>query len=273
MQNKDLLKIIKPGDRVVLMLSGGKDSALCLKKLLEIGVNVYPIHFTHRWGWTLSTQEARKLAKRFDVELKEIDISKKFIMKFNGFLEGRPCRKCKPIMYETTIKYALKNSIKWICVGDNSFDTINIRIGEFVEKSGGTNFVNRFLDCINEGVAIPDTINIIRPILDQSPDEISKELAKDGIIVLKNHETGDKYEQYWREGCPMQYNEAGTLLTEQRMDDLFDFNQLAVDMGKKGNYRVSIHLPSKRIVTIPVGYEAEVEKEIIKKYKDRYERY
>lgn len=273
MKDKDLAEILKPSERVVLMLSGGKDSALCLRKLLEIGVEVYPIHFTHKWGWALSTQEARKLTKKFNILLKEIDISKEFLRKFNNFTGGRPCRKCKPIMYEATIKYALSNDIKWICVGDNLLDTINIRINEFIEKNGGTKYVNRFLDCINEGVIIPENIEIIRPILDQSPDEISEELRVFGIKVQKNHETGDKYEQYWREGCPMQYNEEGTPLTEQRMNDLFDFNQLAVDMGKQGDYRVSVHLPSKRIVTIPSGYENVVEREIIKRYRERYEKY
>ena len=254
--------------RVLVMLSGGEDSALCLILLKKANIDVEAIHFRHQWMWHLSTNEAERVVKKFGVNLHIFDITKDFFQRFNGFMDGRPCRCCKPIMYRKTIDFALKNDFDWICVGDNKYDTVVQRIKEYEEKRGNTNlFVTKYLDCITEGVNIPSQIQILRPIIDMTPKEITADLNDYGIKIKKNFETGDKYFEYWREGCPIQYNEAGSPLTKDRMNKLYKYNLAATQYGKKYNFRVSIHLPSLKIVTIPVGHENEIRKLLVKKFK------
>lgn len=254
--------------RALLMLSGGGDSALCLALLKKHNIPTEAIHFRHKWMWRLSTNEAKRIAKKFKTKIHIFDISKDFFNRFNGFMDGRPCRLCKPIMYKKTIRWALKHNFGLICVGDNKYDTIVERIKKYENKKRITDlFITKYLDCINEGVKIPKNINIVRPVINLSPSQIKVSLKNYHIIIKKNHETGDKYFKYWREGCPMQYNEAGTPFTRQRMNDLYKYNLIATNYAKKKNLRVSVHLPSGKIITIPKGHEEKIKKILIKKSK------
>lgn len=257
-----------PNQRVLVMLSGGKDSALCLALLKKMKIDVAAIHFKHQWMWRLSTKEAKKIAKKLGVKLYIFDVSKDFFQKFNGFMDGRPCRLCKPIMYKKTLETAIKNNFSWICVGDNKYDTVVERIRTYEKKRKNNNlFIAKYLDCINEGAKIPKQINILRPIIDLSPQAVAKKLSHFKIKIEKNFETGDKYFKYWREGCPMQYNEAGAAFTRDRMNKLYRYNLAAVIYGKKYGFRVSVHLPSLRIVTIPRGHEKQIKELLNKKFK------
>lgn len=265
---KPFLTILKqPRQKVLVMLSGGEDSALSLILLKKNNIESEAIHFRHRWMWRLSTKQAKEISKKFKIKLHIFDITKDFFQRFNGFTEGRPCRKCKPIMYKQTINFALQNNFNWICVGDNKYDTVVQRIREYEKKRGNQNlFITKYLDCIVEGIEIPTSIQVLRPIIDMTPEEVAAALKKYGIKIEKNFETGDKYFEYWREGCPIQYNEAGTPLNRERMDKLYKYNLAATQYGKKHNFRVSVHLPSFKIVTIPVGHEDEIKKLLNKKF-------
>ncbi len=262
-----ILKAISD-ERVLVMLSGGEDSALCLMLLKKNNINFEAIHFYHKWMWRLSTSQARKIAKENEVKLHIFDITKDFFNKFNNFLGGRPCRQCKPIMYQKVIDFALKNGFNWICVGDNKYDTVVQRIREYENKRDNKDLiVTRYLDCINEGVKIPSQIQILRPIIEMTPGEIAMTLGEYGVKIEKNFETGDKYFKYWREGCPIQYNEAKSPLTRKRMEKLYKYNLAATRYGKKHNFRASVHLPSFKIITIPRGHKREIRGLLIKKFK------
>ena len=50
---------------VLLMLSGGKDSIAALVTLVKENVPVTAIHFTHKWGEEIPTQEAKNICKRY----------------------------------------------------------------------------------------------------------------------------------------------------------------------------------------------------------------
>jgi len=256
----------KKNKKVLVMLSGGRDSALCLSLLKKEGIDVTAIHFNHNWTWPLSTEEAKRICKKLDVNIVIEDITKGFYKRVKNFEEGRPCKVCKPLMYIKTIKYALKNNIGWICLGDNANDTIIKRINDYEAKRGNENLtVTKYLDCVSEGIKIPKSIDILRPLVYIKSKEIEKQLNNEGITIRRNCETGDKYYEYWREGCPIQYNDPGHKLTAKRMDELLEYNTHVTDFAKKKRIRASIHLPSKRIVTIPGGHEEEVRKYLISK--------
>jgi len=252
------------GKKVLVMFSGGKDSALCLALLNKYGVNVEAIHFKHKWGWNLSTEEAKRIAKILKVNIKIVDYSKELKRRLRGFRDGRPCKICKPGMYIETLKYAKENDFSYICIGDNAADTIVNRIRDYEGGKKDLYFSN-YLDCINEGVKIPKKIKIFRPLINIPPKEVERILYQDFKIKIKrNHETGDKYYEYWREGCPLQYNDAGSLINSKRMNDLHKYNSIAANLAKKGGFRASVHLPSTRIVTIPKGHEWEIRKALLK---------
>jgi len=253
--------------KVLVMLSGGKDSALCMALLKKYGAKVEAIHFKHKWGWDLSTKEAKRISKLLNINLMIIDYTEDIKKRLKGFDKGRPCKICKPGMYIKTIQYAKENDFEYICIGDNASDTIINRITDYQKKKCKLYF-SKYLDCINEGVEVPKEIKIFRPLIYLKPKEAERILLKDfGIKIKRNHETGDKYFEYWREGCPLQYNESGTKLTQKRMNELYDYNRLATEIAKKKGFRASVHLPSKRIVTIPKGHEREVRDYILKNGK------
>lgn len=74
--------------KVLLMLSGGKDSSECLYILINAGIDVTAIHFTHIWGYSISTNEARELFGKFNVLLIEVDFSKDF---YDAVIDYKGC--------------------------------------------------------------------------------------------------------------------------------------------------------------------------------------
>ncbi|RLI52977.1 MAG: hypothetical protein DRP09_16815 [Candidatus Thorarchaeota archaeon] len=245
--------------RVLVMFSGGKDSALCLYLLKKHGAFVEALHFRHRWSWELSTNEAKKLARQLDANLLIEDYTEKLKARLENFRDGRPCKFCKPGMYIRALEYAKTNGFEFICIGDNASDTIVIRLAQHERLVGNHNlYFTRYLDSILEGIEISESVQIFRPLIYLTAGEVGKKLKDASIEVKRNHETGDKYFEYWREGCPIQYNEPGAVLTEERMDRLYVYNVLATEIARQKGFRASVHLPSTKIVTVPEGHENEV---------------
>lgn len=254
--------------KVLVMFSGGKDSALCLALLKKFGANVEAIHFRHKWGWKLSTTEAKRISKQLKIKMKIVDYTPEFLKRVIGFTDGRPCKICKIGMYKKTLAYAKENNINFVCVGDNASDTIVNRLMQYVGKRDRSNLsLTKYLDCLNEGIKVPNTIRIFRPLIYMPSKKVEAELKKLNIIIKRNHETGDKYFEYWREGCPIQYNEPGTNLTLKRMKDLLEYNLLATKIAKKNGFRASVHLPSGKIVTVPEGREEKVREYLLRNGK------
>jgi 7-cyano-7-deazaguanine synthase in queuosine biosynthesis len=245
---------------LLVMFSGGKDSAFCLGLLKTIGLNVEAIHFKNRWTWKLSTEEAKRISKIFGVKLNVCDITKEFSENIEGKIRGRPCTQCKTIMDAKAVEYCLDNGFEWICEGDNALDSSIKKIRNYESKRNNTNlFVTRYLDCVEMGIEIPEKIKVLRPLIEMKPDTIERAL-KDifEVKIRKNHETGDKQGQYWREGCPLQYADQELILTAENMDSLFMINSEATRYARKRSFRTSVYLPSKRIVTIPNGFEDDI---------------
>ena len=126
-------KLIKDPGKILLMLSGGKDSVYCLALLQSLGYQVDPIFFTHDWSWKNSHLEALRASKTFNKNLLKFDISEDFFKVVSENSCGRPCRFCKPIMYRQVIDYALENDYRYICVGDNASDTIVSRLEQYLK--------------------------------------------------------------------------------------------------------------------------------------------
>gem|GEM_PF-504455 len=255
--------------RVLVMLSGGKDSTCCLALLKDLGIEVAAIFFTHQWGWENSLLEARRAAKRFGIPLEEVDFGNDFLRVVTNQNTGRPCRSCKPIMYQKAMNFATQKGFGWICVGDNKSDTIVRRIETHLNNSKDPNdlnmYINRYLDCLEVGVPVREGLRVLRPLIETPAEKVEATLEeKYGYEVRKNYETGDKYFGYWREGCPIQYTDPGFYHTRESLDKLKQMNDLATSYARKHQIRASVHYPSGVIVTIPEGHEDNIRKTLEK---------
>lgn len=85
--------------KVIVMLSGGKDSIATLISLIQKEISVTAIHFIHQWGELIPTEEAEKICQKYDVELLKIDFSSRFCEALKGYTDGSPCLICKKQMY------------------------------------------------------------------------------------------------------------------------------------------------------------------------------
>lgn len=253
------------GEKVLVMLSGGKDSALCLKTLKDAKAKVESIHFRHKWCWGLAESEATRIANSFDSPITIVDYTDEFKRRTIGFRDGRPCKICKPGMYKLTIDHAKAHGFRYICVGDNASDTIVDRI-RVSAPDQETLYITSYLDCISEGVLVPEDIKILRPLIHTSAAEVEEWVRISGIEIKRVHETGDKYLEYWREGCPIQYNEPGEPITEARLDELYEYNVIATTYARDNGFRASVQMPSRKVITIPRGHEREIEEAL----KDRH---
>lgn len=247
-----------PNQKVLLMLSGGKDSSACLHILINAGIDVTAIHFTHRWGYSISTNEARKLCGKFNIPLIEVDFSKDFYDAVISYKGGRPCLLCKPQMYKLVIDEVVKNGYGWICIGDNADDrTTIVRCLDYIKnKNDETLYCSTYFGS-ERGIMLPSGIKVLRPLLDLESLRVEEYLRENGITIDKNHCTGDKYFEYSREGCPIQFNDPGYELTEINMNNLHKYNLLITSFAREKSIKASIHLPSTFIITIPTGYEVD----------------
>lgn len=236
--------------KVLLQLSGGKDSIACLEKLCEHKIYCEAIHFVHDFSYTIPSAEAKRICDIENVKLHVIDINKEISDLFLSDFRIRPCRFCKGIMDKITANFAEENNFDYICVGDTLDDTMLVnRLNERNEKNL---FVARYF---NNAVELPDKIFILRPLIRMRSSDIYNYLAKRHVSVKRVGDTGDKYFEYSREGCPLQFKDFGVPYTIELMQKLKVYNSLCSEFAAKKGIRASIHLPSEFIVTIPKGYE------------------
>ena len=236
--------------KIVVQYSGGKDSTACLVKLVREGYGVEAIHFKHDFAYSLPTEEAMRICNQINIPLTIIDITSEIESAFLNNYKGRPCRLCKAIMDGKTVEYAVSNGINQIAVGDTASDTTLVNRLKVIEKNGG-----QFNKYFNAAVSLPDDIHIIRPLINYSNDDVFSYLEKNGLTVKRNNDTGDRYFEYSREGCPLQFKDFGIAYTKLLMQKLLDYNMLCTQFATKKGIKASIHLPSEFIVTIPKGYE------------------
>ena len=252
--------ILPSNSRVLLQLSGGKDSVACLLLLLQADVYVEAIHFTHKYSYSLPTEMATSICQRYGVNLHCVDITTELEKRFLDHFKGRPCRVCKSIMDRYTVRFAQENIFRYICVGDSADDTMLINRLKSID--GGVFNISRYF---NKEVDLQPNIEVFRPLLFCHSDEILS-FVKDAVPEFRRvNDTGDKYFEYSREGCPLQFKDFGAEYSPELMSSLKRYNELCSEYSTSLGIKAAIHLPSEFIVTIPKGFEGQCRSFLLEK--------
>lgn len=252
--------IVKKSDnpRVLLMLSGGKDSIAALVKMAKEGIDVHAIHFMHKWSETIPSQEAKRICDMYGVKLIKYDFSDDFCKAVSGYTDGRPCLICKKQMYKCLERFLESGEYGWLAIGDNANDQLTIeRMKSFDNIFGNDNYICSDYFGSEMGCKLPDHMHVLRPLIETNADDVERFLVNNNIFVQRIRSTGDKYFEYHREGCPVQFVEVGTPIDEQLMEQLKDYNCKITEFARKKGIRASVHMPSTFIITIPEGFEQE----------------
>ena len=245
--------------KVIAMLSGGKDSVAAVLLLKKNGIDVTAIHFIHEWGAAIPTDEAKRICSEYEIPLIIKDYTKEFRDAVNGYTAGRPCLICKKQMYKWILNYLESGQYGWLCIGDNSNDRTTIaRINQYISD----NHPEDSLICSGYfgsemGIVLPKGMKVIRPLIDMSVKDIERFLEEEKISIKRINSTGDKYFEYHREGCPVQFADIGVELNEILYSELKIYNDAITEFAREKGILASIHMPSTFIITIPRGYEEE----------------
>ena len=245
--------------RVIVMLSGGKDSVAAILMLKKNGIDVTAIHFIHKWGSGIPTEEAKRICREYEIPLIIKDYTKQFCDAINGYKAGRPCLICKKQMYKLLLDYLKDGQFGWLCIGDNSNDRTTIaRIKQYIsDKHSDESLMCSSYFGSEMGIVLPEGMNVIRPLIDMSAKEVESFLEEQKIEIKRINSTGDKYFEYHREGCPVQFADIGVELNEALYTDLKIYNDAITKFAREKGILASIHMPSTFIITIPRGYEEE----------------
>ena len=257
----DMFNKIKKSEnpKVIAMLSGGKDSITSIILLKKNDVDVTAIHFVHDWGCSIPTDEAKRICEEYKIPLIIKNFTYEFCKSINGYTEGRPCLLCKKQMYKVLLEYLSTKEYGWLCIGDNSNDRTTIaRIKQYIENghSKDTLACSGYFGS-EMGIELPDGMKVIRPLIDMSVTDIEEFLVKEQIYIKRINSTGDKYFEYHREGCPIQFADIGVELNEELYSDLKKYNECITEYAREKGILASIHMPSTFIITIPRGYEKQ----------------
>lgn len=244
--------------KILLMLSGGKDSITSLILLKEANLDVTAIHFFHRWSPNSCREEATKFCQQYQVPLIIRDFTKEFLCGVSGYLNGRPCLLCKKEMYKIVLDVIAQGQFDFLAIGDNKNDRTSIaRMNAYISNSNRS----ETLECNSYfgsemGIVLPPGVRVLRPLISAGSDEIESYLRQRNITIRRLNSTGDKYFEYHREGCFAQFIEAGYPVSEELLFKSKIYNECITEFARKENILASIHLPSTFIVTIPQGFES-----------------
>ena len=251
--------------KTIAMLSGGKDSIASVVLLKKNGIDVTAIHFVHEWSSEIPTSEAKRICNEYNIPLIIKNYTREFCAAVNGYTAGRPCLICKKQMYKVLLKYLDTGEFGWLCIGDNSNDRTTIaRIKKYI----GDGHSEDDLMCSGYfgsemGINLPVGMKVIRPLINMTVKDVEDFLAKENIVIKRINSTGDKYFEYHREGCAIQFADIGVDMNEKLYDELKLYNDCITAFARENNILASIHMPSKFIITIPRGYENAAEEYLL----------
>lgn len=163
-------------------------------------------------------------------------------------------------------KYEIENILALSYADDGEITSNDLELvleqkKQIVKKSG----VLEMIALDETMMVLPASISVVRPLIDLSINEVESFLSQEGIKVKRINSTGDKYFEYHREGCPIQFADIGVELDETLFSDLKIYNDAITDFARKNNILASIHMPSTFIITIPTGYETKAIKSLQEK--------
>ncbi|HII60585.1 7-cyano-7-deazaguanine synthase [Pyrococcus horikoshii] len=219
--------------RIILMFSGGKDSSLALYLLKEAGYNVSALTFFHKWSWPEVLRWGMKFTKKLGVTHYLIDITEGLKREAIG-RKGPICIHCKKVMLWNAKWFAVNNGFELIAKGDNANDKI---IGTLLDQCPGDIRI-----CEIPKIGIP----IFRPLIKYKAREIEMLTNEAGIKPYRMYEHGRR--KQWREGCPLQYIDEDTRITEELMDLAFRVNYKVSKIARERKVRISVRVPSFEIM-------------------------
>lgn len=197
----DLLKSLKflnlkrTDKDVLLLYSGGKDSALTAVRLRNAGYNVYFIHFDNgamkdadKPYLTFKNSFAAYEGYYFDYQLRSFNVSRTFNEFFEAWrkdngnvLEGGTlnseirCLSCRMAMYVEAISYAKANGFKYIAEGARVSQKFMLEQEEFTDRL--------------KDLASSYGIEIMFPVLHLEDDEAEKQELIDAGFSSKSWES------------------------------------------------------------------------------------
>ncbi|WP_421077153.1 7-cyano-7-deazaguanine synthase [Methanothermococcus sp. Ax23] len=234
--------------KIVSMLSGGKDSSTALALAKDLNLNVcLCVHFIHKWSWNLAKEQAQKIADELNIPILFYDITEDLKKRTKGAKGGSICRICKNIMKDKMMEIAENEGAEIILTGDTALEKISGPIFQYLREKYGMEKFDKM-----ELTPVPKRYNkmFFRPLIRCGYDDVIKLKNYYGIEIKRIHEVGDKF-GYWREGCPLQYCDYDTTITEELLDDLYTYNKKITDLARKHGFRASIKLPSKELMVVP----------------------
>lgn len=69
----------------------------------------------------------------------------------------------------------------------------------------------------NQAVELPENISIFRPLIYYTNDDVFAYLKEYHVSIKRNNDTGDKYFEYSKKGCPLQFKDYGAPYTKEMM--------------------------------------------------------
>ena len=228
--------------KALLMLSGGLDSILAGKLILDQGIKVEAVHFempfhSFRPGKS-SLEVSKKAAQKLEIKLKIIRLGNEFLKivrkpKFGYGAHMNPCIDCRILTFKKAYQYMKKAKAGFIVtgevLGERPFSQRRNAMIQIDKESGLTGLVVRPLSAKRLDLTIPEEQGVIarEKLLDITGRSRKKQLA-----------LAEKYRitEYLTPA-------GGCLLTDpafsERVNDLVEHNELSlneVELIKTGRY-------------------------------------
>ncbi len=173
-------RLLSPGDKVIVALSGGADSVALLSVLDELGYECLAAHCNFHLRGEESNRDMRHTEKvcrhlGIDLTVKDFDVEKR--RRDHG---GSVEMACRELRYEWFDELLVRNRAKAVAVGHHMEDNIETLLLNLFRGTGidGLRGIKYRRD------------DIIRPLLDVSREDIERYLARRGLEFIVDSSNG-----------------------------------------------------------------------------------